>query len=150
MSVSEAEEKYKKMGGKYKCYFAHPSHTKNTKEEVEIIEELKARRIEVYNPFDTQLHTNTKEWKKKLSYKQARKIWIKDFKAVSDSDMILAYQPVGTAGTGAEILWAYINHKFIQIISPIRHPLFAYVLTGPNQMFETIEDWKKYIKLVWD
>jgi len=137
------------MTKKLKCYFAHPGRTKNTKEEAEIIDELKSRRIEVYNPFDDILNTR-KSFLENRTFKQARQIWINDFKHVVNSDMVLAYQPVGTAGTGAEIIWAYIHHKFIQIISPIKHPLFAYVLTGGNQQFETVEDWKHYRRLVWD
>lgn len=137
------------MSKKLKCYFAHPGRTKGSKEEAEIIEELKARRIIVYNPFDDMIQKR-KEFLEDYDYKLARRIWINDFKLLVEADMVLAYQPVGTAGTGAEIVWAYIHHKFIQIISPIRHPLFAYVLTGGNQMFETIEEWKNHKQMRWD
>jgi hypothetical protein len=132
-----------------KCYFAHPGRTKDTREEADIIKELESRRVIVHNPFEENIVVR-KEFLESRPYKLARKIWINDFKAVVDSDMLLAYQPVGTAGTGAEIIWAYIHHKFIQIISPIKHPLFAYVLTGPNQQFESIEDWKHHKRMVWD
>lgn len=137
-------------GKKYKCYFAHPGRTHGTPEEIEIVNELEFRQVEVHNPFDTQLHMNVENWKEQLEYKKARDIWIEDFNAVYKADMILAYQPFGTAGTGAEIIFAYLNHKFIQIISPIRHPLFAYVLTGGNQMFLTIDDWKNHKQFRWD
>lgn len=132
-----------------KCYFAHPGRTKGSKEEAEIIEELESRRVIIYNPFDDILNTRER-FLENRTYKQARQIWINDFKHVVDCDMLLAYQPVGTAGTGAEILWAYIHHKFIQIISPIRHPLFAYVLTKGNQFYDSIESWKNFRETRWD
>lgn len=134
---------------KYKCYFAHPGRTKDSKEEAEIIKELEARGCKVYNPFDENVIIREK-FLESRPYKLAREIWIHDFKLVVEADMLLAYQPVGTAGTGAEILWGFVHHKFLQIISPIKHPLFAFVLVGGNQMFETIEDWINHRQMRWD
>lgn len=144
---------YKK---RYKCYFAHPWESRGSPEEAEIIEELKLRLVDVVNPFDNEDEIWTRYGRTGYypdpPYKLGREIWIKDLKSITECDMFLVYVPEGkrlTGGCGYELAKAYDQHKFIQIISMSRHPAFAYVLTGTNQMFENIKDWKKYYKLRW-
>ena len=143
---------------KYKCYFAHPYESRGTPEEAEIIEELKHRLVEVMNPFDGEdsmmlAKFGRTNYYPDPPYKMGREIWAKDLRQVSECDMILVYVPDGkrlSGGCGYELSKAYDQHKFIQIISKSRHPAFAYVLTGANQMFESIKDWKGNRKLRWD
>ena len=143
---------------KYKCYFAHPYESRGTPEEAEIIEELKSRLVEVLNPFDGEDEMMLKKYGRTNyypdpPYKMGREIWAKDLRQVAEADMILVYVPAGvrlSGGCGIEMFHAYQLHKFIQIISISKHPAFAYVLTGANQMFESIKDWKGNRKLRWD
>ncbi len=157
MSVSKTEMKYKHQAGKLKCYFAHPYESRNTPEEQEIIKELESRRIMVINPFDGEDEMMLKEYGRTSyypdpPYELGRKIWAQDLKRVAECDMILIYVPEGvrlSGGCGIEMFHAYQLHKFIQIISKSKHPAFAWVLTGGNQMYETVEDWKKYRIFKW-
>ena len=145
------------MPVKYKCYFAHPYESRGTPEEAEIIEELKSRRVEVVNPFNDEDEMMLAEYGRTNyypdpPYKMARGIWGKDERQVNECDMILVYVPEGTrltGGCGIEMRMAYLWHKYIQIISKSKHPAFAYVLTGANVMFESIEAWKNNKRLVW-
>ena len=145
---------------KYKCYFAHPYESRDGPEAAVIIEELKSRLVEVVNPFDGEdammlAKYGRTNYYPDPPYKMGREIWAKDMRQVNECDMILIYVPKGvrlSGGCGIEMYEAYLHGKFIQIISSSRHPAFAYVLTGPNQMYESIADWKigPKRKLRWD
>lgn len=141
----------------YKCYFAHPYESRDSPEEAEIIAELESRGCTVLNPFDGEDELMLEKYGRTNyypdpPYKLGREIWMKDERQVSESDMILVYVPDGTrlsGGCGIEMRMAYLWHKFIQIISKSRHPAFAYVLTGGNQMFDSIDNWKRNKQLRW-
>ena len=142
----------------YKCYFAHPYESRDSEEVKEIIKELESRRVTVVNPFDgeDQLMLNKYDrtnYYPDPPYKLGRDIWAKDERQVAECDMLLVYVPEGqrlSGGCGIEMRMAYLWHKFIQIISVSRHPAFAYVLTGGNQMFLSIDDFKKMRQFRWD
>lgn len=142
---------------KYTCYLAHPYESRDSPEIKEIIEELKSRGVTVINPFEGEDDLMLKKYGRETyypdpPYKLGREIWVKDEAQVAACDMILVYVPDGSrlsGGCGIEMRKAYDWNKFIQIISKSRHPAFAYVLTGPNQMFESIEDFKKMRKVRW-
>jgi len=139
--------KYKKM----KCYFAHPDDTRGTPEEKEIIEELRSRRLNVHEPFKREDYILAKYGVKEyyegpIYFELAREIWTKDMGAVKNSDMILAYLPYPSTGTAMELAIAYECGKFIQIISPTKHPSYA---VYADQLFESIEDWKYHRKYKW-
>ena len=142
---------------KLKCYFAHTYESKDSPAAKEIIEELGSRGVIVVNPFDGEDEMMLKKYGRTNyypdpPYKLGREIWAKDERQVSDCDMILVYVPEGvrlSGGCGVEMRMAYLWGKFIQIISMSRHPVFAYVLTGGNQMFENIADWKIYRQVRW-
>jgi hypothetical protein len=143
---------------KYICYFAHPYESRGTPEELEIIKEFKSRMVTVYNPFDGEDEMMLAKYGRTNyypdpPYKLGREIWAKDLRQVAEADMILVYVPDGerlSGGCGIEMFHAYQLHKFIQIISKSRHPAFAYVLTGPNQMYDSIKEWKRNHQLRWN
>lgn len=145
------------MSKKMSCYLAHPYESRDSPEIKEIIDELKSRRIVVVNPFDGEDELMLVKYGRKAYYpdplyKMGREIWAKDEQQVAKCDMILVYVPDGerlSGGCGIEMRMAYLWHKFIQIISISKHPAFAYVLTGGNQMFESIKEWKRHNVLRW-
>jgi len=136
---------------KLKCYFAHPYTTKGTSEEKEIIEELKSRRLDLYEPFTSEGKLLEKYGVKEyytgpIYYEMAREIWTKDIGAVKKSDIIVAYLPHPSMGTAMEIATAYEFKKFIQIISPMKHPSFSIYA---DQLFESIQAWKNHKQYKW-
>ncbi len=135
---------------KLKCFFSHPYNTKGSLEEAEIVAELKARQVEVINPLEYV--KEIKDFRFNISYKTIRDYWTKDLKNISECDMILIYVPEGTklsGGCGIQMFHAYQLHKFIQIITDNPHPAIAWVLTGANQIYETIKDWKGFHQMRW-
>jgi len=144
---------------KFKCYFAHPYPSIGSPEEIEILEELKNRRVDVVNPFDDEddfmltKHGRTSYYPDP-PYKMARGMWIKDLRQVAKCDMILVYVPDGmrlSGGCGIEMFHAWQLKKFIQVISNHWHPAIAYVLDSKgNQFFNTVEQWKKHKQVKWD
>jgi len=142
----------------FKCYLAHPYESQNS-EEIQIIkDELVARRVKVVNPFDGENELMLEKYGRECYYPNppfqlAVDVWTKDMRQVSECDMLLVYVPDGkrlSGGCGVELFKAWQEKKFIQIISKSRHPVFAYVLAHSNgQMFESIENWKKYKELRW-
>lgn len=141
---------------KMKCYLAHPNEERGTPEIDEITKELERRGVEVVNPFSGEDRLMKEKYNRKNYYPDppyslGREIWIKDMRQViKECDMFLVYAPVHlTGGCGWELCEAYRHHKFIQIISPSRHPCFAFSLTRGNQMYDSIEDWKKFRQLKW-
>lgn len=143
---------------KYLCYLAHPYESRDCEEIKEIIKELEERGVTVVNPFDGEDELMLKKYGRTNyypdpPYRLGREIWAKDERQVANCNMILVYVPEGnrlSGGCGIEMRMAYLWHKFIQIISKSRHPAFAYVLTGGNQMFDNIKDWKNNRRLRWD
>ena len=143
---------------KMRCYLAHPYESRNSPEIKDIIEELMSRGVKVVNPFDGEDDLMLKKYGRTNyypdpPYKLGREIWAKDERQVAECEMLLVYVPDGvrlSGGCGIEMRMAYLHHKFIQIISKSKHPAFAYVLTGGNQMFESIKDWKNLRQLRWD
>lgn len=113
--------------------------------------------MDVLNPFDgedkmmLEKYGRTKYYPDP-PYRLGRDIWAQDLRRVAECDMLVIYVPEGerlSGGCGIEMFHAYQLHKFIQIISVSRHPAFAYVLTGGNQMFESIEDFDNLRKFRW-
>lgn len=141
-----------------RCYFAHPYESKDGPEAKWIIEILESRKVIVVNPFDGEDEMMLAKYGRTNyypdpPYKMGRDIWAKDERQVAECDMILVYVPEGvrlSGGCGIEMRMAYLWHKFIQIISISKHPAFAYVLTGGNQMFESIDDFENLRVLRWD
>jgi nucleoside 2-deoxyribosyltransferase len=138
---------------KLKCYFAHPFETRGSPEEKEILEELESRRLNVHEPFTEEDCILKKYGKthyymdgKPIYFELAREIWTKDLGAIKNSDIVVAYLPNRQIGTSMEVAVAYEYKKFIQIISPIKHPSFA---VYADQLFETIADWKRYKEVKW-
>ena len=140
-----------------KCYFAHPFKLRFSEEKKEIMEILKDRGIDVLDPFIDEEKINIEYGAKnyyddaiKNRLKLGQKIWQHDLDRVLKCDMILVWQPHATTGCTVEMWEAFRNHKFIQIIAPNQHPVFAYILkTGRNQQFRRIEEFKKLQKWKW-
>lgn len=134
-------------------YFAHPYNTVGSDGEREIIEELKSRQVSIFNPFkeegDVLEKYGKEEYYKGPTYWQlARDIWTKDLGAVKKCDILLAWLPNKEGiGTSAEIATAYEYKKFIQIISPYRHPSFS---VYADQYFLSIRKWKRRILYKWE
>lgn len=138
-----------------KCYFAHPQKSRYSEEELMIIDELKSRRLEIYEPFRGEEEL-LKKYGKKHYYigpiygELAREIWTKDRGAILDCDMLLAYIPdeFESRGTMAELAIAYEHKKFIQVISPLKHPAFS--VYAWDELYETIYDWIRRKRYVWE
>jgi len=147
------------MSKKLKCYLAHPYNCKDSEDKKKIMSILEERRVDVLDPFLAEGNLlkkyGAKEYysgpyhQKDAQYKLGREIWINDLIRVRKCDMILAWLPYPSIGTAAELFEAFIRGKFIQIISPMKHPLFAYVTCGGNQQFETVHDFDKLRKFRW-
>ncbi|MHA1795243.1 MAG: hypothetical protein ACTSUK_03965 [Promethearchaeota archaeon] len=138
---------------KLKCYFAHPYYTIGTYGEKRIKEELKSRRLEVIDPFEKEQKL-LKEFAVEeyytgpQYYELARKMWTKDMGYVKTCDIVVAWIPDYRAlGTAMEIAIAYEAGKFIQIISPLKHPSYA---VYADQYFLTIADWVSYREYKWE
>lgn len=144
------------MNKKLKCYFAHPWDTRGSEEEKRIIKALEDRRVEVCNPFDGEeglwAKYNRKAYYPNPPYKLGREIWILDLHRVKMCDMLVAYLPHTAMCTAVELAEAYRLEKFIQVISPMKHPLIAYVLDrdGKSQLFKTVEQFEKLKPQRWD
>lgn len=135
------------------CYFAHPYNKRKSKAKYKIKQILKERSVNVIDPFIGEYKLlkehGVKEYYDDPKYKLAREIWIRDLQKVRECKMLLAWSPEPSLGTAVELFYAYTHHKFIQIISKKKHPLFAYVLTGGNQLFETVDDFEKFNVCRW-
>lgn len=140
------------------CYFAHPYESRNTKEAKIIMDELKSRRVIVLDPFDGEDEMMRKKYGVDTYYpyppfQLGVDIWAQDLRRVAECNMLLVYVPQGnrlSGGCGIEMFHAWQLKKYIQIISVSRHPAFAYVMAHSNaEMYESIEDWKKFNKLRW-
>ena len=155
MSVTTAVSHTKNFKAKkMKCYFAHPYDLRKSAGKYRIRRLLLDRDVIVVDPFIGEFKIlkkhGVKEYYANPKYKAARELWIKDLQQVRDCDMIVAWIPDPSIGCSAELQEAYRYHKFIQIISPILHPSFAYVLTGPNQQYLSIDDFERYRVLRWE
>lgn len=132
-------------------YFAHPFITRGSIEEKEILEELELRRLMVYEPFKKEEEIlksyNVDDYYTRPYWELARRIWTQDLGRIKKSDIMLAWLPEKSIGTAMEIAVAYEYDKFIQIISPIKHPSYAIYA---DQLFESITDWKNYKVYKWE
>ena len=155
MSVADTKIHTKKFNvKKMKCYFAHQYDLRKSAGKYRIRKLLLERDIEVVDPFIGEFKILKKhgvsEYYAKPKYEAARELWIKDLQQVRECDMIVAWFPSPSIGCSAELQEAYRHHKFIQIISPLLHPSFAYVLTGPNQQYLSIDDFERYRVYRWE
>lgn len=143
------------MSKKLKGYFAHPYKKRLSSNKYKIKAELKERGVEVIDPFIGEYKIlrrhNIKEYYEAPNYKLAREIWLKDFQQVEMCNILVAWIPenLPVIGTTAELVHAHRFGKFIQIISPLKHPLFAYVLGKGNQQFETVKDFINRRRMIW-
>lgn len=117
------------------------------------MEELEHRQVKVYNPF-TEEGDIIKKYGKEEYYKgpiywqMARDIWTKDIGAVKRCDIIVAWMPHKKCiGTSAEVATAYEYKKFVQIISPLKHPSFS---VYADQFYLTIDDWIHFNTYEWE
>lgn len=119
---------------------------------------------------------NVKNYYDGSIYKHAREIWITDLQLIKQSNLVVVYLPenMRAIGTAAELMFAlewqkkkrsfnkHLRKKFglgmmkrkdepflIQIISPIKHPLFAYALMYGNQYYESIDDFERFRQSRW-
>ncbi len=153
---------------KLRVYFAHPSKMIDSDDEKRIIEILKSRQLDVINPFEKEAsiraQIDLKTWKGSMPKNIARQLWISDLSFINICDIIVAWFPIYEAiGTAAEVQHAldlqkkyYYTRKnykskgiLIQIISKIRHPLFAYALQHGNQLYDTIDDFERFRLSDW-
>lgn len=143
----------KNFGIGINCYFAHPYNKRKSKVKYRIKKILRARNVNVIDPFIGEYKIlkehGVKEYYEDPKYKLAREIWIRDLQKVRECQMLLAWSPEPSLGTAVELFYAYTQKKFVQIISEKKHPLFAYVLTGGNQLFETVDDFDAFNVCRW-
>lgn len=87
-------------------YLSHPIWEQ---EEGKIIQKyLKSKKIRVYNPFDYESNTE--------------KVIEKDIKLIASSDILLAFLPVPNIGVSMEIMYSWMLHKPIYVITSMKHP----------------------------
>ena len=155
ISVVISDSDKKVVSKKLRCYFSHPYEKRHSKKKYRIKKVLEERGVEVIDPFIGEFkilrkHNIEEDYYNNPKFKAAREMWIKDLKQVRECDMIVAWIPEPSIGCSAEIQYAYKKKKFIQIISPIKHPSFAYVLTGANQQFESVKDFENLRIMRWE
>lgn len=139
-----------------RCYFAHPFKLKDTPEKMEILKELLSRQLIVIDPFRDEQEIlddfGVDTYWGNENWELARRIWTKDLGQISSCRIFVAWIPsYNVIGTAMEVAYAYEHNKFIQIISPLRHPSFA---VYADQFFESIPEfirrneyrWKRFKK----
>jgi len=140
-----------------KAYLAHSWRRKNHPDKYRIIKALKERKVVVVDPFEGEEELYAKygetDYYTNCIYKLGREIWVKDLAQIRDCELFVAWVPNHTNGSmfgvAYELCYAFMNHKFIQIISPRKRVCFAYVLSKGNQQFETIEDFENVRVMRW-
>lgn len=136
-----------------KCYFAHPYHSRKSPKIDKIKEELRFRQVEVYDPFleeeEILARYDKKEYYEgKIYWQLARDIWTKDIGSLKKCQFVLGWIPDRNCiGTAAEIATAYDFKKFIQIISPLRHPMFS---VYADQYFLSVDEWIRRHEYIWE
>lgn len=136
---------------KLTCYFAHSRQDYGSVEELEILEEMKRRRLLPYEPFleeEKILQSyNVQNFDDNPYYELGRRLWTKCTGAIKRCDIILGWIPRrDSIGVSAELAIAYESKKFIQLIAPFPHPLYTVV---PDQYFDSIQSWKNYRQYEW-
>ncbi|MCP4651654.1 MAG: hypothetical protein GY853_16455 [PVC group bacterium] len=142
-----------------KAYFAHGWRSKSHPDKQRILDILKERKVEVIDPFVGEDEMCAKygeeDYYPNCNYKLGRAIWLKDLQHIRECDMVVAWIPEGVEGrfmgTSYEMCYAFMQYppKFMQIISPLKHPFFAYLISGGNQHFTSIEAFEKLRKEKW-
>ena len=141
---------------KLKIYFAHPLSKWGSGGERTIIRILESMGLEVVNPFTGELAIlrkyglNHGRYYKNPLYKLGIELWTKDLKQIEKCDILLAWIPEKCMGTPQEIAHAFRHKKFIQIITNIKHPSFAFYKNKGAQVFSSITDFKKLKQVKWD
>ncbi len=118
-------------------------------EAADFADQLRERYI-VFNPMSVKdLHQVEKQQKKAQKHLKAATVW-RDFKLISQSDMIAVYYPVekNSPGVNQEIMYAFTHGKDVYIyypkkfgISPFWDPEIAV-----TQTFETLSDFKTFFQ----
>jgi len=147
------------MSKKLKAYFAHPWRSKDLPDKQRIIDILESRKVEVIDPFTGENELcekyGEKDYYPNCNYELGRAIWLKDLQQIRNCDMVVAWIPDNVEGrvmgTSYELCYAFMQYpaKFIQIISPLKHPFFAYLISGGNQHFTSIDSFEKLRKEQW-
>ena len=147
----------KQPNEKIKCYFAHSWRSKDHPDKFRIIRALNESRVDVIDPFvgEDKLceEYGQKEYHPNCDYRLGRAIWIKDLAQIREADIFLMWVDSKNEGSymgvSYELGYAFNLGKHIQIISDLRHPYMAYVLSGGNIQYDTIEDFENSRKLRW-
>jgi len=147
---------------------------KDTKEAKRILEILEDRRIQIINPFvaDNKIYEKhgVKGYFPTTPYKLGRDIWTKVMNQLNTSNMALFWipedkrlPPIGhfmttARGCYAEIQEAVnIQHRrnrqnipyIIQFITKDKHPLIAWALCSPNQLYDGIYEFEHFRQTRW-
>jgi len=76
-----------------------------------------------------------------------RRIINPDIELLSQSDAIIAYVPRYSVGTSAELMYAYINHKPIYIVTPMPRSEWSGWFIGLSTLiFSNWDDLKRFLK----
>ena len=134
-----------------RCYLAHPFKFKDSKEKMDIVKELLSRHVKIVDPFKEEQEIlddfGVDSYYGNESWELARRIWTKDLGQISSCRIVVAWMPTyEMIGTASEVAYAYEHNKYIQIISPIKHPSFALYA---DQYFESIDDFIKRREYKW-
>lgn len=132
-----------------KVYFAHPYETWKTEKEQQILEMIRGRGWEPFNPFDKEDNL-LKKYGVTCYYDDpqeelANDIVRIDLKNLRECDGLVAYFPRNFRGVGTimEIMYAWLKQKYIVVImertSGIRH-LHAWLVSAANEYYSSLED----------
>jgi len=146
------------MTKKLKAYLAHSWRSRDHPDKQRIIDILKQRRVDVIDPFDGEEELCAKfgetDYYPNCNYKLGRAIWDKDMQQVRNCDVLIAWIPDDVEGrfmgTSYEICYAHEHNKFIQIISPLKHPFFAFLVSKGHQWYGSIESFERLRKEKWE
>lgn len=144
-------------------YFAHPYSKKDSHGEREIISILEKKGYEVVNPFDGEGKFLEEQNHSTAYYKDAdgdvgSALWDKDLKQVKKCNALLVWLPEKGIGSSKEEVYAIFWRKEIIIISPFKHPSFAYEVRNVKTRFlkkkrvihySSIKNFELEIPFIW-
>jgi len=150
---------YKKSKPKrMKAYLAHSWRSRHHPDKYRIISILNERGVDVIDPFEGEdklcREFGEENYYPNCKFDLGRSMWRKDLQQIDSCDMLVAWVPNHIdgrfIGTSFELGYAYIKRKFIQIISPLRHPAFAFLKKKKAQVFESVDDFEKLKEMWWE
>jgi len=140
------------MSNPLRLYLAHNLNDRHEIRKIEL-ELEKEFDIELLNPFydvkreDIEEMDTGKITRWEFTLQQCREIVNRDLSGIDSCDGLLAIIKTPSIGTTLEIAYAFQHKKVIHIVSENFHS-HPWLRVYADQRFVTIDDYKKYLKLL--